>query len=573
MADIFISYSSRDRKKAEQLIELLSSAGLSCWIDQSGIDVATSWSGEIVDAIDGCKALVVLLSSTSVQSKNVIREVALAFEKNKKILPLDLEPVVLTRDLQYHLAGIQRAQVTNIDAIIRALGKLGLEATQAPNIKLVKEADIRKSLMVLPFEDLSPTADNGWFADGIVSELIGSLSAVKKLRLANAQMTKEFKNYKGHLTVYAREMSIRYFILGSVRKFGDQIKITSQLLDIETGEYLWQDSLKGTMQDIFDIQETVALKVTSGLNIILTSEESRNVAKKLTENPEAYELYLKGSEYFTRHTRADYEHAIGLFEEAARLDPEFAYAHISVAHTTLEYFRQFSRDQKLLEKADEYINRVEPILGESKEIFWIKSALALACGNYQESLDFALRSVELDPNYPSAYNTLCNAYQALGRFEEAAEASKRQLQLAENDRAGWFNYLVSLMELGDGARLVAAARDALPVFERYLRLTPDDVIARVSYANILSWAREKEHAISEAKILEGMEGLDARALYNLACLYLREEELSSGIQALRKSVEKGFRNLEDFLRDPDLDPLRGEPEFKELMKVLEVSNG
>src|ERR1035441_4255449 len=109
MSDIFISYSSKDREKAEQLAELLASAGLSCWIDRSGIDFAASWSKEIVQAIDGCKAFLVLLSPFSVLSPNVIKEVSLAAEQRKKILPLDLEPVELTEDLRYHLAGIQRA--------------------------------------------------------------------------------------------------------------------------------------------------------------------------------------------------------------------------------------------------------------------------------------------------------------------------------------------------------------------------------------------------------------------------------------------------------------------------------
>src|SRR5579883_2222314 len=214
MADIFISYSSRDREKAEQLTELLVSAGLSVWIDQSGIGAATSWSGEISKAITDCKALIVLLSPASVDSKNVTREVALAFERNKKILPLDLEPVTLPDDFAYHLAGIQRAPMTNIDAIIRALGKLGLEATKAPELKLVKDTDGRKSLMILPFEDMSPTGDNGWFADGLAAELISALSNVKSLRVSDQQATKDYKRYQGTLPKYAQEMSIRYFIQG-----------------------------------------------------------------------------------------------------------------------------------------------------------------------------------------------------------------------------------------------------------------------------------------------------------------------------------------------------------------------
>ncbi len=574
MADIFISYSSKDREKAEQLTELLASAGLSVWIDQSGIDVATSWSKEIVQAIDNCKALLVLLSPHSVLSVNVAKEVSLAAEQKKKILPLDLEPVELTDDLRYHLAGIQRTSMTNIDAIIRAIGKLGLEATQAPTLKLVKETDGRKSLMILPFEDLSPTADNQWFTDGIVSELIQSLSNVKALKLMDAQTTKEFKNYRGHLTVYAKEMGVRYFVQGDVRKFGDNIKINSRLLDIETGDHLWQDSLKGTMEDIFDIQETVAKKVVDGLNIILTKEEEKKVTKKQTENAEAYELYLKGKEYFARTTRSDLERALGLLEEAVRLDLGFADAHISIANTSLEYYRLYSRDSKWITKATEHIASAESVLGNSKEIYWIRSLLAFNQVHYEEALQLALKSAELDPDYTGAYSALGFAYQALGLWEEAAEARKRYVQLSENDRSGHFGYLISLNELGDPVRLAEAALKSLPLWERYLRLTPDDLNARVLYANILGFAGEHERAVSEAGKLEEMEGLDSAALYNLACIYLHEGDSESGLRSLQKSVERGFRAIETFRRDPDLDPLRGTPEFEELMKELEekISN-
>ena len=324
MADIFISYSSKDKEKADQLTELLASAGLSVWIDQSGIEVATSWSKEIVQAIDGCKAFVVLLSPNSIASKNVIKELSLAAERNKKILPLDLEPVALPDDLAYHLAGIQRAPMTNIDAIIRALGKLGLEAKQAPVLKIVKETDARKSLMILPFEDLSPTGDNGWFADGIANELISALSNIKSLRVADQQATKDYKRYQGTLPKYAAEMSIRYYIQGDVRKFGDQIKITSSLLDIETGDHLWQDSMKGTMQDIFDIQEKVAEKVVEGLKVHLASDEKKKLAERGTENAEAYELSMKALEYVNRQTKEGFQLAVQLITEAIKLDPGYA---------------------------------------------------------------------------------------------------------------------------------------------------------------------------------------------------------------------------------------------------------
>ena len=212
MSDIFISYSSKDREKAEQLTELLASAGLSVWIDRQGIIGAEKWATEIVEGINSCSTFILLLSTHSVESENVLRELSLASEKRKRVLPVDIESIRLPSSFEYPLAGIQRVAITDFDAIMRA-HKFGVA-------KIVVK-DTRKSVMVLPFEDLSPAGDNEWFSNGIAAELIGTLSNVKALRVIDRQTTKEFKNYKGQLTVYATEMSIRYFVQGSVRKFGE----------------------------------------------------------------------------------------------------------------------------------------------------------------------------------------------------------------------------------------------------------------------------------------------------------------------------------------------------------------
>ncbi len=422
MADIFISYSSKDRQQAEQLTELLGSAGLSVWIDQGGLEVSNSWSKEIVQAINDCKAFLVLLSPNSLESHNVIKEVSLASEKRKKILPLELEPITLTDDFEYQLAGIHRTSMTNIDSIIRALGKLGLEATQAPTLKLVKETDGRKSLMILPFEDLSPTADNGWFADGIANELIGALSHIKSLRVADQQATKDYKRYQGSLPIYAKEMSIRYFIQGDVRKFGDQIKITSSLLDIETGDHLWQDSMKGTMEDIFDIQEKVAEKVVEGLKIHLAPEEKQKLTERGTENAEAYELYLKGYEYYLRYTKSDLERALSLLEESVRLDPNFARAYGLIASTLQAMYRQYSRTPSLLDRAEQAAERVREIEGETAHYASVKSHISLRRGDLESSLSYAKRAIELDPNFVVGYSALGFTYQSLGDMAGAVSA-------------------------------------------------------------------------------------------------------------------------------------------------------
>lgn len=471
MADIFISYSSKDREKAEQLTELLASAGLTVWIDKQGIQAASSWSEEIVHGIDSCSVFILMLSPNSIESHNVVKEVSLASEKRKKILPLDLEPVEIPVSMQYALAGIQRTPMTNIDAIIRAVGELGLEATQAPTMKLVKETDGRKSLMILPFEDLSPTADNGWFADGLASEMISKLSNIKSLRLIDWNSSKLFKERRAKTTDVAREFSVRYFIEGQVRKFGDQIKISVTLLDIETGDHLWQDSLRGEMKDIFDIQDEVAEKVAEGLKVHLATEEKEKLGRRSTHSIEAYELYMKAREYYQRHTKADYERAITLYEDAIRIEPLYITAHMEIAHACIELYRTYEKEPRLIERIQLAADRIYQIEGETAEYLMIMSSLARSTGKLDEALELAKRAVSADPKLAVGYSALAFAYQHFGMLPEAANAREQNVVLNSNNLSVHFNLMVVLSELGDAERITKAADRALPVFTRHLRLT------------------------------------------------------------------------------------------------------
>ncbi|HEY6170673.1 MAG TPA: TIR domain-containing protein [Candidatus Kapabacteria bacterium] len=570
MADIFISYSSKDRDKAEQLIELLASAGLSVWIDKSGIDVATSWSKEIVQAIDSCKALVVLLSPHSVVSVNVAKEVSLAAEQKKKILPLDLEPVELTDDLRYHLAGLQRAPMTNIDAIIRAIGKIGLEATQAPTLKLVKETDSRKSLMILPFEDLSPTGDNGWFTDGIVSELIQALSNVKSLRLMDAQTTKDFKRYQGTLPVYAREMNIRYFVQGDVRKFGDNIKINSRLLDIETGDHLWQDSLKGTMDDIFDIQEKVAEKIVEGLKIHLGSDEMKKLTERGTENAEAYELYLKGKEYFARQTKEGIELSVQLYSEAIALDPRYAQAYSSKANSLAALYLIYTRDAGLL---DEGLSLIREALRKKPDLWSANQPLSLILtlqGKLDEAESAARDYIRNAPDDYSSHFALGLFYQNIGHSPKSIASYEESLKRNPDNIGTLFNLVVSCSDAKEASKQKEYALIALPKFEKHLKLFPDDEGKRVWHTVLLHFADREEEARAAARKLGDLK--DGVSLFNVATLQRVLKDYEAGLVTLAKAIDVGYRNiqlLKAFLEDEDLGTLKGTPEWEKVRLMVE----
>jgi adenylate cyclase len=573
MADIFISYSSKDREKAEQLTELLSSAGLSVWIDQSGIDIATSWSKEIVQAITGCKAFVILLSPNSILSENVAKEVSLAAERKKKILPLDLEPVSLPDELAYHLAGLQRAPMTNIDSIIRALGKLGLEATQTPTLKLVKETDSRKSLMILPFEDLSPTADNQWFADGLAAELISALSNVKLLKVTDQQTTKEYKSYKGHLTVYAKEMSIRYFIQGSVRKFGDQIKITSSLLDIETGDHLWQDSLKGTMDDIFDIQEKVAEKVVEGLKVHLASDEKKKLAERGTENAEAYEFFIKAREYFNRHTKEGYEHSIALSSDAISLDPKYLQAITLKAASLTGLYGGYSLDQSLLDEAELLCAEIHRIDPNFHSVLRVHSEILMHRGKLEGSEAMGKDWILKEPQNFASYYSLGYFYAQTGQFTKMVEPFEECVRLNTEDLNSLLSLVYACEITGEIEKCKYWASIALTYYERYLKLHPDDEDKAVRRAMLLHICGRDDEARTAAKGLKNLR--DAKALYNTSCLFVKFGEHAEALHILRRALEAGYKNfpfLKEFLNEDSngLASLAGTPEYEEMKGMVEV---
>ena len=570
--DIFISYSSKDKEKADQLSELLASAGLSVWIDRSGIDVATSWSGEIVDAIEGCKAFVVLLSPNSILSENVIKEVSLAAEQKKKILPLDLEPVDLPRDLKYHLAGIQRAPMTNIDAIIRALGKLGLEAAQAPTLKIVTESDSRKSLMILPFEDLSPTGDNGWFADGIVSEMISALSHVKALRVTDAATTKEYKSYKGHLTIYAREMNIRYFVQGDVRKFGDNIKITSRLLDIETGDHLWQDSMKGTMEDIFDIQEKVAGKVVQGLKIHLASDEKKKLAERGTENAEVYELYMKASEYFARQTKEGFQLTVQLLTEAIKLDTGYARAYFLKANALASLYRSYDRTPSILDETELLSNEALRLKPDLFEVYNPLSQVYLQRGLLAKAEEVVTEYVQKDPENNMSHFALGFFYMESGSFAKAIAPFEESVRLKPDYLVSLFNLVVVCDSAGEQEKCAHWASVALPHAERYLKLHPDDESWPVSHALLLLWSGRTGDAKMAAMNLTNLK--DANSLYNSSCLLSMLGEPLESLRTFRKAIDAGFRSMRDmkeFLNSAKEGALSlaGTLEYEEVKRVVE----
>lgn len=589
MSDIFISYSSKDRDRALSLTERLRSAGYSCWIDQSGIDAATRWSSGIAEALSGCKAIFMLLSTSSLASENVTKELNLAAEWKKKIVPIVLEEVALTKDFAYHLSGIQHISIDNTEGIVKTLTRLGIKTGASPSeVESAKpvtqtEKSITPAisfevasraleekicLAVLPFDDLSPTRDNEWFADGMMDELINTLGSLEKLHVPGRNDVIYYKKNRPKTKEIADDLNVRYLVEGSVRKAGEKIRIHAMLTDAKEHRQLWSENYDGTFDDIFVFQEQTAQAITQALQLRLTPEEKKKIDKKPTENAGAYELYLKAGDYVSRNTKADFDRALSFFEDAVQIAPKFSAAYAGIANTSQVIYRLHSRKPELLEKAKAAAKKIREVEGETSLYFWVVSRLAFSSDDAEEALLLAKQSVELDPNFAPGYGALAFAYKRLGNLTEEVRAREEYVRLCKNDTSAYFNLLIALDELGDKERLRTPAEQAIPVFERHIRLNPDDFNARLNFANILRYAGRQSEALKIAEELQEIQSLDGHSLYTLACLNLNCKSHERGMEILQRATASGYRNIENFLHDPNLDPLREREEFKQIMKQM-----
>ncbi len=579
--DIFISYSRRDSAQALVLAERLRASGMEVWIDQHGIEAATTWSTEIVGAIEECKAFMLLLSESSVTSDNVLKELSLASESKRSIVPVEISATELPRSFKYQLAGIQRAQLSDFEGILRSLAKLGVARSgtsrQSGDVDEVPlrptQLDMRKSLIILPFEDLSPAGeDNMWFADGLAGELIDALGHIKALRILDRKTSLGLRRTTVPTVEIGKLFNTRYFVEGSVRKFGDQIKISCSLLDIETGDRLWQESHKGKFEDIFEIQESVAQKVVDGLKLHLTKTEKSLLQERGTENAEAYELWVKAGEFFNRNTKEGLQLARQLSSEAIRLDPGFRGGYALKAEALASFCRSFGLDAVLLKEAEELANealRIKPKVSGSysvlSEIYFLQNRLP-------EAEAAAIEAVRIDPESFLTNFGLGGFYLNIHQHAKAIPVYEKAVRINPESFPTISNLVIACMGADEEAKAAHWASIAIPPYERHLRLHPEDESARVYYAFLLFYSGRIADAREAARNLDTIR--DGLVLFNAACLHNVLQDYATGLRTFRKAIESGYRNIpamREMLSEEKegLLSLAGTPKYEEVRVLVE----
>ena len=289
----------------------------------------------------------------------------------------------------------------------------------------------QKSIAVLPFLNLSADKNDEYLSDGMTEELLNMLTKVKGLRVPGRSSSFAFKgkNEDGIFRKVGEQLHVNAVLEGSVRKAGDKLRITAQLINVADGFHLWSETYDHDMKDILAVQSDVAKRVVQALQIQLGVDEARALAKKPTENPEAHRLYLLGRYHFAKFTRAGWTNAIDYYEQALQIDPNFALAYCGLADTygwaggqIMAGREAWAKEMELAEKA----LALDPNLAEAHLAMGTALFSMLGPHASEKELD---RAVELNPNLVLAYDQYGWTFSEMGRFDEAIAAEKKALEL------------------------------------------------------------------------------------------------------------------------------------------------
>jgi serine/threonine protein kinase/Tfp pilus assembly protein PilF len=423
-----------------------------------------------------------------------------------------------------------------------------------------------KAIAVLPFGNISPDKESDYFSDGLTEELIANLAKLKDIRVVPRATSMHYKGSTKDVKTIARELGTRYILSGSVRKFQENLRITVELIDVEMDTQLWAETYKGKLDDVFDIQEQVSKQIVEALMVKLSPTEKVVLTKRSTLNPAAFDCNLRARNFLYQRTKKSMNFAIQLFQKAIEIDPRYADAYAGLGETYSSMYQDVERNEQWLDKSIESSLKALMYDATLPEAY-----AALALGYYSkrmfdDAVTASKKAIELDTNNFLGYWVLGRIYNNTDQFTESVQLFHKVLELNPDFYSVYGDLQIVYGRMGEKEKYTKILHEGLEVYKRYLSQHPDDSRCHMYYATDLAQVGRKDEAkLQAAKAIE-LSPDDPLMLYNAACFYAQMGEKKEAIQSLRDAIAVGYGNYEWLRRDTDLDSLRDEPEFKELIK-------
>jgi len=426
-------------------------------------------------------------------------------------------------------------------------------------------AQALKSVAVLYFENLSGAKEDEYFRDGMTEDVITELSKIKELRVFPRAAVLAFRDRPVTGPQVGQELNALYVLTGSLRRAGNRLRITAQLVETRTGHSVWAERYDRELRDVFEVQDEIARSITQALRITLSPQEEKALARKPTENPQAYDMYLRARSFARRETKPDLSFAIQMYEQAILLDSRFALAHAGIANACGVMYEWHDHDNHWIERGLAACERALALEPNLPEALVARARIRYELKNFEESINDVQRALERKPDCEGAYNILGRTYFSSDRFEEAAALANRAVEANGNDYNMYIPFVNALESLGrkeEARRLRDLERRVL---EQQLEQVPEDVRARILLSSEYAWLGKQDDAIRELQKAVALRPNDSNILYNAACTYGVMGKKPEALDLLKRAELSGYTNLDWAVRDPDLACLHDDPEFQRLI--------
>jgi adenylate cyclase len=531
--DIFISYSSIDKTAADSVCSVLEQNGLSCWMAPRNITPGVDFAEAIIDGIRSSKVFVLVYSSNSNNSKQVIREVDRAVDAGLPVINLRLEDVPMSKQLEYYLSSVHwldattpplEEHVNKLSGVVKILlendeakeddlekairdgtlkvghGKRTIASAGKPwkkaaitmtvlgvllvvalliglprwkqKISLDATA-IGKSIAVLPFTNLSNDPDQEYFSDGMMEEILDRLFKIGDLKVISRTSSMRYKNTDKSIKEIAGELGVASILEGSVRRIGNNVRITVQLIDAKTDAHVWSETYDGDLSDlsrIFIIQSEVAQSVARELKAVLSPQEVKLIEKIPTTDLAAYDYFLKGKFSAHKFNEKDLSLAMQYFEQALERDPDFALAYAGIAYVWI--FRQqggIATPEEAVPKMREAVEKALELDNSLAEVHYMLANLNVLGLWDWEAADAAYKkAIEINPNHAEAHALYALLLNLLGRREEAMKHAELCIQLDPGSNVIIMWYSAVLYYDGQYDNCIARSLEALKNNPTYL---------------------------------------------------------------------------------------------------------
>jgi TolB-like protein/Flp pilus assembly protein TadD len=471
-------------------------------------------------------------------------------------VPIETERVIL------------RALEKDPEARYQRIEEAAADLTEVRKKVEAASRDTRPSIAVLPFVDMSMKRDQEYFCNGIAEELINGLAKIRNLHVVSRTSTMKYKDSALDIRDIGRDLGVQSILEGSVRKAGDKLRITAQLVSVDDGYHLWSDSYDIEMKDVLAVQEEISHAIVEALRVTLTPEERQSIAAFTTRNAEAYDYYLRGRSFYDQFRRKGVELALQMFNLAIKHDPGYALAYTGVADCSVYLFLYAERRKESMEQAERASRKaleLEPNLAKGHASRGQVLSLSKKHIEAEEEFETAIR---LDPTLFDAYYLYARDSFAQGKLEKALGLFEKASEVNPEDYQSPLLVAPVYDTLGRHAKAEATRRRGVRVVEERLRLNPGDVRALYMGANGLMALGETEKGLEWAALALVMDPNEPMVLYNVACIYSVAGKTEDALDCLERAAETGLSQREWYENDSDLDPLREHPRFKALMQNL-----